>query len=229
MNEAEWLACTDPWKMLKFLRESGRASDRKLRLFAVACCYGIGELIDDRRSQAAVTFADLHAEVGFARHRGLGAIRKGARAAFREARREDWGRRQEEGATALSTSRVMAAYAVVRLLTPTWEAMLDNTERVAAALRPNWQSGCLHDMFGNPFRPATRSPACLTPQVVALAQAAYDQRELPSGTLDTTRLAVLADALEDAGCTDPDLLIHLRGPGPHVRGCWVVDLLLGKE
>ena len=64
--------------------------------------------------------------------------------------------------------------------------------------------------------------------MVALARAAYDQRELPSGALDTTRLAVLADALEEAGCDQADLLTHLRGPGPHVRGCWVVDLILGK-
>jgi hypothetical protein len=43
------------------------------------------------------------------------------------------------------------------------------------------------------------------------------------------RLPVLADALEEAGCTISDILDHCRGPGPHVRGCWVVDLLLGKE
>jgi hypothetical protein len=61
-----------------------------------------------------------------------------------------------------------------------------------------------------------------------LAGAAYEERELPGGTLDTTRLAVLADALEEAGCTDPMLLGHLRGPGPHPRGCWAVDLILGK-
>jgi hypothetical protein len=65
--------------------------------------------------------------------------------------------------------------------------------------------------------------------VVALAQAAYEQRELPAGTLDLTRLAVLADALEEAGCDQADLLGHLRGPGPHVRGCWAVDLVLGKS
>jgi hypothetical protein len=53
--------------------------------------------------------------------------------------------------------------------------------------------------------------------------------QLPAGQLDPTRLAVLADAVEEAGCTDADLLGHLRGPGPHVRGCWAVDLLLGKE
>ena len=62
-----------------------------------------------------------------------------------------------------------------------------------------------------------------------LAEAAYDRRHLPSGELDPARLAVLADALEEAGCTDPDLLDHLRGPGPHYRGCWVIDLLLGKQ
>ena len=61
------------------------------------------------------------------------------------------------------------------------------------------------------------------------AQAAYEERELPSGHLSPTRLAVLADALEEAGCRDADLLAHLRAPGPHVRGCWALDLLLGKE
>jgi hypothetical protein len=52
---------------------------------------------------------------------------------------------------------------------------------------------------------------------------------IPAGTLDKDRLAVLADALEDAGCDDAVLLDHLRGPGPHVRGCFVVDLLTGRE
>jgi hypothetical protein len=87
----------------------------------------------------------------------------------------------------------------------------------------------LREVFGNPFRPATITPAWRTPQVVALAQAAYEERELPAGTLDVTRLAVLADALEEVGCDPADLLSHLRGPGPHVRGCWAVDLILGKS
>jgi hypothetical protein len=64
--------------------------------------------------------------------------------------------------------------------------------------------------------------------VTPLASVAYEDRALPSGELDPARLSVLADALEDAGCTDPDLLGHLRSAGPHVRGCWVVDLILGK-
>jgi len=84
-------------------------------------------------------------------------------------------------------------------------------------------------LFGNPLMPVSLDPASRTPAVVSLAQAAYDERILPAGTLDPARLAVLADALEDAGCSDADLLSHLRGSGPHVRGCWVVDLLLEKE
>jgi hypothetical protein len=65
--------------------------------------------------------------------------------------------------------------------------------------------------------------------VPRLAQAAYEERHLPSGELDPARLAELADALEEAGCADADILGHLRGPGPHVRGGWVVDLMLGKD
>jgi hypothetical protein len=90
----------------------------------------------------------------------------------------------------------------------------------------------LRCIFGDPFRP----PPGIEPSwlawnaglVARLAQATYDERVLPAGTLDPDRLAVLADALEESGCTDPDLLGHLRGPGPHVRGCYLLDLLLGK-
>jgi hypothetical protein len=86
----------------------------------------------------------------------------------------------------------------------------------------------LRCIFGNPIRPVSLAPAWLTPAVLQLAQKAYDNRLLPSGLLDNTRLAVLADALEEAGCDNADILSHLRGPGPHVRGCWVVDAILGK-
>lgn len=87
----------------------------------------------------------------------------------------------------------------------------------------------LRDIFGNPFRSVSINPTWLTPTVLALAQAAYEERILPSGTLDNSRLAVLGDSLEDAGSTNQDILNHLREPSVHVRGCHVVDLLLGKE
>jgi hypothetical protein len=83
-------------------------------------------------------------------------------------------------------------------------------------------------IFGNPFRPVVINSAWLTATVVSLAAVAYEERNLPSGLLDSARLAILADALEDAGCTDATLLDHLRGPGPHVRGCFALDLVLGK-
>ena len=65
--------------------------------------------------------------------------------------------------------------------------------------------------------------------MTALAQAADDERILPAGTLEPDRLAILADALEDAGCTDSEILNHCRWPGSHIRGCWVLDLLLSKD
>jgi hypothetical protein len=82
----------------------------------------------------------------------------------------------------------------------------------------------LHSIFGNPFRPVALDPAWRTGDVLALARAAYAERRLPGGELDPARLLILADALEDAGCASPAILGHLRGPGQHVRGDWVVDL-----
>src|SRR5262249_38059409 len=90
------------------------------------------------------------------------------------------------------------------------------------------QADLVREVLGNPFRPVTLDPPWRTPTVKALALTAYDDRVPSTGTLDPACLAVLADALEDAGCDNADLLSHLRGPGPHVRGCWALDLLLGK-
>jgi hypothetical protein len=104
-------------------------------------------------------------------------------------------------------------------------AELKQAERAA-------QADLVADFVGNPFRtPPAMDPAWLHWQsgtVPRLALAAYEERELPSGLLYPECLAVLADALKDAGCQEPDILGHLRGPGPHYRGCWSVDLLLGK-
>ena len=93
---------------------------------------------------------------------------------------------------------------------------------------PTWnaeqgsQADLLRDIFGNPFRPVTLNPAWRTGNVTALAQSIYDDRAFD-------RMPILADALEDAGCDNADILNHCRQPGEHVRGCWVVDLVLGKE
>jgi hypothetical protein len=93
-------------------------------------------------------------------------------------------------------------------------------------------SRLLRDLFGPlPFRTVTLDPAWLAwneGTIPQLTQAVYEERELPTGHLDTARLSVLANALEEAGCDNADILGHCRGPGPHVRGCFVVDALLGK-
>jgi hypothetical protein len=114
------------------------------------------------------------------------------------------------------------------------------TARAAVETRPSEyragrraQAAAFIDLVGNPFRPAKAlDPAWLRWQggtVARLAQAAYKERRLPEGNLIPAHLALVADALEDAGCTDADLLGHLRGPGPHVRGCWALDLVLSKS
>jgi hypothetical protein len=207
MTESEWLACTDPQKMLAFLR--GKVSDRKLRLFAVACCRGSWPLLTDERSRKAVEVAERHAD-GIVNERGLRFAFSCAADAFAYARSTHTADPQAAAGAANAAHPAADYYA--RYVTPRKE-----------------HPGFLCDLFGPlPFRPVSVSPAWQTAEVVALAQAAYDHRELPDGTLDTTRLAVLADALEEASCTNADILNHCRRPGVHVRGCWVVDLLLGK-
>jgi hypothetical protein len=86
------------------------------------------------------------------------------------------------------------------------------------------ETGCrlIRDIFGNPFRPVTFDPDWRTTTAIQLAQQMYDSR-------DFSAMPILADAIQDAGCDHADILDHCLGPGPHVRGCWVVDLVLWKE
>jgi hypothetical protein len=90
----------------------------------------------------------------------------------------------------------------------------------------------IRDVFGNPFHPVACDPAWLVwndGAIPKIAQALYHERQFPIGRLDVGQMAILADGLEDAGCTDSSILEHLRGPGPHVRGCHILDTLLGKS
>jgi hypothetical protein len=105
------------------------------------------------------------------------------------------------------------------------------------------QCSLLRDIFGNPFRPVSVDPRWLSSSVFGLVRTVYEDRRFgfeywsrePKQDLARTayhdrfdHLPVLADVLEEAGCSNPDILGHLRAPGPHVRGCWVIDLLLGR-
>ena len=87
---------------------------------------------------------------------------------------------------------------------------------------PKMSCDVIREVFSNPFRPVTFVPAWRTTTAITLAQTMYDTR-------DFAAMPILADALEDAGCEHPDILSHCRGPGPHVRGCWVVDGVLGSQ
>jgi hypothetical protein len=238
VTEAEWLACEDPQKMLKMLsflrRLSLRASDRKFRLFACACCRPIDHFLKDERSRKAVEIAERFAE-GAVTAKELFDASNHANNACDELATTNRGVSDAE--TDASNAANSASF---------WEGepielAMYTSHRAAHALSYEGQqtaekrSQCqlLSDIFGPLlFRSVEIDPHWLLwndGTVVKLAQAAYEERQLPEGTLDNTRLLILADALEEAGCSDADILGHLRGPGPHVRGCWVVDLLLGKS
>jgi hypothetical protein len=102
------------------------------------------------------------------------------------------------------------------------ELKASNEEREAES---RWQADVVRCVFGNPFHKESLDPSWLAwndGTVVKLAQGIYDEQAFD-------RLPILADALEEAGCANADILGHCRQPGPHVRGCWVVDLVLGKN
>jgi hypothetical protein len=217
MTEKQWLACTDPEKMLD---QQENASDRKLRLFGCACCRQVWASLTEGRFLAAVEVAERFAD-GRASNKELAAAKRASGAAL-----ERSGSSGVVGATycALGTAWSCTRNPPTAATYPLW-VFTDEADRKRQVL-------ILRDLFGNPYRPVSIRPtwlACGDGTVVKMAQSIYDDRELPAGTLDPARLAVLADALEEAGCTEKPVLSHLRAAGPHVRGCWVLDLILGKE
>jgi hypothetical protein len=272
LTEQEWLACTDPRTMLTFLRsrnpwhrrllvsvfapdrdrlaraaarsDDQRISERKLRLFACACC----RLHSGIFSTEAIEMSERYAD-GLAKRAELRRIRQQLRKALLgHLAAGAWnvltGRLS---ADALEASTRHLAVSAARVVSESaWEAAeweADAGAMWAARRRREDQemdSGVrarffllakeeklprarlLRDIFGNPFRPVALNPAWRTSNVIALAQATYDERAFD-------RLPILADALEDAGCDNADILNHCRQAGEHVRGCWVVDLVLSKD
>jgi hypothetical protein len=232
------------------------AGRRRLRLFACSCCRRFWHLFADQHARQAVEVAERFAD-GQARLDELVAAERSAGDAERRAINrilELTGGRAwlgplppdlEEAQHARGTAAAAAVAAARAGLGVAAERAALQCLLAASAGRDRWEDGrpvqhaveamqcdLLRDIFGNPFHPSTLDSAWLTwndAAVVRLAQTAYEDRQLPAGTLDNCRLAVLADALEEAGCTDADILGHLRGPGPHVRGCWPVDLCLGNS
>lgn len=223
MTEAEWLECTDPTLMLEFLCET--ASDRKLRLFAVACCRRIWTSFTDERSRRGVEIAERFAD-------GNATIDELDEACI-SARRAAWDVywdvcRQAAWAT---TWRAMDSEngedpeqdsGVVRVLESSSRELRRGRRMDEAATNFQDPAALLRDIFGNPFDPVDVDPSWLRPSVVRHAQAIYEQRSFD-------KMPELAIALEEVGCTNQEILQHCRQEKEHVRGCWFVDLLLGKK
>ena len=217
MTEADWSACDDPIAMLHAL--PSKFSERKLRLFAVACCRGIWHLLSDERSRAAVDVAERYADGLVGRER-LVAARDAAREAKRRFPVPAQVRAWRAANAAQNVTRDTARSAALNSAAESGRAMDagDTNHWDPDAMRS--RAALLRCIIGNPFRPEAGDPAWMTPPVVALARAIYDERS-------SDRLTELADALQEAGCNNAAFLEHCRGPGEHARGCWVVDTILG--
>jgi hypothetical protein len=210
-GDPDWPTCTDPDVLAQAARN--RLTGRKRRLFGCACCRLAWDHLPDPRSRFAVEVAERLAD-------GLASPEEVV-----QARETAW--------AAASDHRFTPPYAAWDLLTQTptpshiiasilgWHRRGRNPQEAARI------SALFRDIVANPFRPppAPLPPfvlACSDGTVVNLARGIYEERAFD-------RLPILADALEEAGCADPALLAHCRSPGPHVNGCWAVDLLLGKQ
>jgi hypothetical protein len=239
MTEPEWTKGANLAQMLALL--APRATPRKLRLFAAACCRRIWHLFPNLECRKAVEVAEGYAD-GTEDLEALASALAGMLSSPRGQGHADSARRAASYAVydkqavsrlypssavgypeyGWNTTSAACSYAIQAAV---WAAQGAGgvTQAETAA-----QVSLLRDLFDPPPVVARAVLAWNDWMVVRLAQVAYDDRLLPGGTLDAARLAVLSDALEEAGYAG-DLLDHLRGPGPHVRGCHALDLLLAKS
>lgn len=256
MNEAEWLICKDPRRMLAHLRR--KAVARKLRLFAVACCRRLGPLLLNEAhrltleqaerladgvavasdapsaySGAGVLGTDLAVSEActWSLHRPMTLDEKIAVIAdWHETPSDQWYPPATVSAPTAEDQRLAAHRAAVEGSVSAARAAAGSAGKGGNLLKfgrtygaeRRAQAHLLRDIIGNPFRRLTVDQAGLTPGVVSLAQGAYLERAFD-------RMPILGDALEEAGCVDVAILAHCREPIEHVRGCWVVDILLGKS
>jgi hypothetical protein len=242
MTEQEWLACPVSLSMLDFLGED--VSIRKWRLLCCACCYRIWHFLEAPILREAVVALERFADDG---------IHKVAFRAIAEQTHPLLAYREEFLAENLSEKIALPAYGINRVvlgrsvsfenstvgtlepdsadlrkaleffaLAVGASADMDYDSLIPIASEKAAQSNLLRDIFGNPFRPVAFDPAWRTSSVTAVAWAIYDERRF-------TDMPILADALEEAGCTSADVLDHCRNGLEHVRGCHVLDLILGRE
>lgn len=213
MTEAEWLACDDPEPMLKWLNggKRRRPTLRKVQMLATACAMRTVRSAGDSWSRRALALADEIADG----HVDEAEIRPRVDALAVIRPRVDHDNIVEWALILTARKAAMVPATTARRVAKLSADLLGRGESLI-------QTDILRCVVGNPFRPVTINPAWQTSNVNALAQAIYEERAFD-------RLPILADALEDAGCTNAEVLNHCRVEGVHVRGCWVVDLILGKE
>jgi hypothetical protein len=226
VTEQEWLACLDLHEMLRFLNRgrtvAQKLSIRKGNLFGAACCGHVRHLLKDGRCQQVLATLEQHAD-------DPEVVPAGEQDAVL--------RLSEEEARVLSSGQpddpsIPAAWAVLNLGHGIYgsaasQAAVAMSLAAGGSREPSREiEACLanlvRDIFGNPFRPVSLDSSWFTSTVVSLAAGIYADRAFDL-------LPIMADALQDAGCDNEEVLEHCRGGGVHVRGCWVVDLVLGKE
>ena len=231
MNELDWLTGADPLAMLDHLAD--RATDRKLRLFACACVRRFWSDFSYPTPREAVAMAERLAE-GTATTEEVETMRGQAEmSAVNAPEFEQFAYRAaaetlaEQASDSARNAREAARLHAVRIAAYEMIYSENEAEAVARASREEsrHQVELLNELFGNPFRPAVLEPHWLAwgdGVVVSMAREIEDAQRFEE-------LPYLADALMDAGCTDETLLRHLRQTQGHIRGCWVLDALLGKE
>jgi hypothetical protein len=220
MTEEEWERCDSPGRALqainRLIRSANSGLRRKFRLVGCHALRRIQRHATDERFGRALDVAERHFD-GTATFAELRAAVVAAQQGY-EAHRSDLEEPDERAAQKLThllrPDPFAAAYDSFGAVSFEWWRGADE---VRAELM-----GLIREVFGNPFRPVAFDPAWRTGTAIELARQMYDAREFSA-------MPILADALQDAGCENADVLGHCRGPGPHVRGCWVVDLVLGNS
>jgi hypothetical protein len=229
MTEAGWRACSDLDLMLRFLRR--KASDRKMRLFACSCCRRIWHLLPHDACRQAVETAEGYAD-GVREKRDLAAARDAVNATHPPVDHDNYDPTPPPPSFWASSSANGTAWKSDYGKNETYPATVARDARSAVAAQQQEaeslaQGRLLHDVFG-PF-------PCYPKPAIDLGCMAWNEGLLPKLALAIyedrafDRLPILADALEEAGCSDEAILSHLRSAGPHVRGCWALDLVLGRE
>jgi hypothetical protein len=235
LTESEWLASNDPVAMLKRLNRP--LGDRLLLLYGVACCRLHWHLLSHQMSREAVEWTERYVDGLASRdeeYRRIEWYSEGATFGFQGDPKgeydDDYFADRSKRADIAHFANLLMSFDDQSPVDPTtsrneWLMALDDEtpfDPTFSRYRDVLSVPLIHDIFGNPYRPISFAPHWLTENVIGLARTIYDERCFD-------RMPILADALMDAGCFDDGILNHCRGKGPHVRGCWVVDLILERN